>query len=165
MENQEKTENKDKHTEIKSKKGELITVRGKDGRFKKGNMSGAGGRPCKQTLMLKQFMKLDDFIEINAKAIEMAKAGDQKMIELFLKSLIPNRVDATIYCDGWDRGTTQERLQAIIDHVNAGILTPIEGERLSNIVDKYTRSVEVIELANKIDSLIEEKERRESENV
>jgi len=144
----------------------IIDNRDSKGRFAKGNNCAVRTVEArKQTLILKQFMTMDDFLEINAKAIEMAKAGDQKMMKLFLEPLIPNRVDATIYCDGWDKGTTQERLQAIIDHVNAGVITPLEGERLSNIVDKYTRSVEMVELSNKIDSLIEEKERRESENV
>jgi len=110
-------------------------------------------------------MTTDEFLSLNRKAYELALAGDTKMLELYIKPLLPNRSDAVIYCDGWDKGTTQERLQAIIDHVNAGVLTPAEGERLSNIVDKYTRSVEMIELSNKIDALIEEKEKREQENV
>jgi hypothetical protein len=149
-----------------SSKNEVTIIDNRDekGRFKQGNNWGVTKtKNTKQTLIMKQFMNTDEFIVINKKAIELAMGGDTKMIELFMKPLIPKRSSAIVYCAGVNEGTAKERLQAILNHVNNGFLTPDEGERLSNIVDKYTRNVEIVELSNKIDLLMSEKEKREQE--
>lgn len=94
--------------------------------------------------------------EVLATVIERAKGGDMAACRMLLDKVLPNIKDRPIVLemplvnDLKDVGKAQA---AILQEVVYGNITPNEGERVSAIIEARRRSIETIELEERISKL------------
>ena len=131
-------------------------VRGRP--FQPGNQYGRGrpkGSRNKSTLAAQQI--LEQYSEpIMRKCIAQALNGDVRALKLCIERVTPVRRNGLVKLDlpaietAKDLGAvTQKTLAA----VKSGKITPIEGESVVNIVERYRRVIETVELSDRLDQL------------
>ena len=131
-------------------------VRGRP--FQPGNQYGRGrpkGSRNKSTLAAQKL--LEQYSEpIMRKCIAQALNGDVRALKLCMERVTPVRRNSLVKVNlpaiesAKDLGPATQKILA---EVKNGKLTPIDGESLVNIVEKYRRGLETVELSDRLDQL------------
>jgi hypothetical protein len=135
----------------------------KFGRGKSGNPKGrAKGSRNRATLLADQLFEDKLFSDDNKaaalidKAIQMAESGDTACMRLVFERIAPARKDRPVYFalpamkEGKDAVTASA---AIVSAVAVGELTPSEAAELSKVVDSYARTLQTVELEDRLTKL------------
>jgi Family of unknown function (DUF5681) len=135
------------------------TGRKQDGRFRKGKSGNPVGRPVgsrnKTTLAMQEL--LDGEAEtIVGKAIEKAKEGDSIALRLCLERIVAPRKDRPIAFTLPLIESAADALRAtgaLVGAVASGDVTPSEAADLAKLVDGYVKSLEAMELSERVSKL------------
>lgn len=95
-------------------------------------------------------------VEIIAKLVELAKAGDPRSLDLVLRYIAPQaKQDAErIAVPGLKEApTVKAKSEAIINAVANGLISVEAGERVARLLELHTKAVTVGELADEIAAL------------
>jgi hypothetical protein len=92
--------------------------------------------------------------ELVRKGIELPKAGNVPMLKLFLGPMLPRerpiRIDLPKMQFADD---AVEALRAIVRAVSEGLISPGEGDSVANLVNCYSRAIEIADLVKRMDAL------------
>ncbi|MSO66295.1 MAG: hypothetical protein EXQ82_00465 [Pseudolabrys sp.] len=127
--------------------------------YESGQSNNPNGRPkgARNKATLAAEALLDGEAEaITRKAIELAKGGDMTAIRLCLERIIParrDRVAAFALPKVQSVADAVTAVTAIIEAVADGDLTPAEAAELSKVVDGFTRTVELVEIDERLSKL------------
>ena len=98
---------------------------------------------------------------LTRKAIELAKDGDTIALRLCIERILPARKDRPVSFD-MPRvekvGDALTAVTAIVRAVADGDLTPAEGAELSKVIDGFTRTVELVEIDERLAKLEDSKQ-------
>jgi len=140
-------------------------VRGRP--FQPGNQYGRGrpkGSRNKSTPAAQQL--LEQYSEpIMRKCIAQALGGDVRALKLCLERVTPVRRNSLVKVNlpaiesAKDLGAVNQKILAAVKN---GKITPFEGESFVNIVEKYRRGFETIELRDRLDQLERIERKRDS---
>ncbi|MCE3232433.1 MAG: hypothetical protein K0R98_690 [Rickettsiaceae bacterium] len=127
--------------------------------FKQGQSGNPNGKPKgarnKTTLAIQEL--LDGESEtITRKAIELAKAGDMTAIRLVMERILPARKDSPITFEMPVINKLNDivaAVGAVIKAVSDGEITPSEGQSITAMVENLRRSIETLELEQKLEHL------------
>lgn len=121
-----------------------------------GNPSGKKpGTRNKTTLALEALLE-GEAEAITRKAIEEAKKGDMTAIKLVLERLLPPRKDRPVTFTLpplKNAGDLPKAIQAIIDAVAVGDLTPLEAQSVSQLFELQRKAIETSEIERKLEGL------------
>lgn len=127
--------------------------------WKKGQSGNPSGKPQgtrnKATMMVLNLME-DGAEEITKAVIDAAKGGDLMAARLVIERLAPPLRERPINIDLPDTHTADgcsEAQNAILQAVGMGELLPGEGATLAGIVENRRRSIETLELEQRITAL------------
>ena len=127
--------------------------------FQPGQSGNPAGKPKgtrnKTTVALEALLD-GEAEEITRKIIEMAKAGDSTALRLCIERVMPPRKDRPVSFDMPALETAADAVkasQSIVVAVADGDLTPGEAHELSKVVESFARTVEVADLAVRIERL------------
>jgi hypothetical protein len=131
-------------------------VRGRP--FQPGNQYGRGrpkGSRNKSTLAAQQL--LEQYSEpIMRKCIAQALGGDVRALKMCMERVTPIRRNSLVKVNlpsiesAKDLGAVNQKILAAVKN---GKMAPLEGESLVNILDKYHRVLETVELSDRLDQL------------
>ena len=134
----------------------MSNVRGRP--FQPGNQYGRGrpkGSRNKSTLAAQQL--LEQYSEpIMRKCIAQALNGDVRALKLCMERVTPIRRNSLVKVNlpaiesAKDLGAITQKILAAVKN---GKIAPIEGESFVNIVEKYRRGLETVELSDRLDHL------------
>ena len=131
------------------------TGRGTDGKFSPGNPGKPRGARHKATLAALEL--LDGEAEaLSRKAVELALGGDTTALRLCLERIAPPRKDAPVSFDlpvMKNAADALAALNAIVQAVAAGELTPAEASGLAGLVESFRKTAEVEDLEKRIAKL------------
>lgn len=129
--------------------------------WKKGQSGNPAGKPQgmrnKATMMVLSLME-EGAEEITKAVIDAAKGGDLMAARLVIERLAPPLRERPINIDLPDTSTAEGCVQAqgsILQAVGMGELLPGEGATLAGIVENRRRSIETLELEQRIIALEE----------
>jgi hypothetical protein len=129
--------------------------RNRDGTFTKGH----GGRPRgarNKTTQAVAALLEGEADKLTRKAIEMALDGDTVALRLCLERIHPPRKDAPVSFDlppmNGAEGAAQA-LGSLLTGVANGDLTPSEAGAIANLVEGYRKTLETMELEERISAL------------
>ncbi len=131
-------------------------VRGRP--FEPGNQFGRGrpkGSRNKSTLISQKL--LEKYSEpLMRKCIAQALGGDIRALKLCLERVSPIRDNGLVKFNLPPIESAKDlapRFQSVLAAIKDGKITPIEGESVTNILDKFRRSFETTELSDRLDQL------------
>jgi hypothetical protein len=93
---------------------------------------------------------------LTRKAIDLAKGGDITALRPCIDRLVPPRKDRplSLHLPNIDSARDVPRaISALLAAVAAGELTPSDASEVTKLLDAYARSVEIKELAARVDNL------------
>jgi hypothetical protein len=126
-------------------------VRGRP--FPKRNVGRRPGSKNQSTLIL-EALSDGDKEELVRKGIELAKAGDVSMLKFFLSRILPRERPVRIDLPRMEfADDAVETLGSIVRAVSEGSITPGEGADVANLVNSYSRAIEIADLVKRIDAL------------
>ena len=127
--------------------------------FEKGQSGNPNGRPKgarhKSTMAIQALID-GEAENITRKAIEAALAGDMVAIRLVMERVLPARKDSPVTISLptiKDANSAIELMQALMDGVSHGEITPLEANSLAGIVEQWRKTYETIELKTKLEEL------------
>jgi Family of unknown function (DUF5681) len=136
------------------------------GGFRKGKSGNPRGRQMgsrnKATVLVDQLFDEKLFGPDNKaaalidKAIEMAAVGDTACMRLVFERIAPARKDRPVYFALPDMKEAKDAVAAsaaIVSAVAVGELTPSEAAELSKVVDSYARTLQTVELEDRLTKL------------
>ncbi len=136
------------------------------GKFQPGQSGNPAGKPKgarhKVTLAVQALLE-GEAETISRKAVELAKEGDMTAIKLVLERVLPPRKDAPVLVNLPKVSTPEEismAMDALIQAVAAGELTPQEGQAVASLLEGQRRVLETTLLARKLEALQAAIERR-----
>jgi hypothetical protein len=94
--------------------------------------------------------------KLTRKAIDMAIAGDTTCIRLCLERVLPPRKDRPLSVDLPPVQSLQdvaEAMSSVVEHVGSGAITPIEGQALAGLLQGFSQSLEMSDLAKRLDQI------------
>lgn len=130
----------------------------RDGRFAPGNPGGPGrkeGSRNKATLILDALAD-DDAKEILRKAIEKAKGGDVRAIEMILARVWPPRKSRPVNFELPSMANASDimaGLQAVLDATAKGELTPDEASVIGGLIETKRKAIETVEIEQRLAKL------------
>ena len=131
----------------------------KNGQFAKGSSGNPSGRPLgnrnQSTLLLESLLAGEGY-ELFRKAIELAKAGDVRALQLCMDRMLPPRKDRPVTFDlppiqNLDDVATGK--MSILAAISEGNITPQEGEVISRILDGYAGVMVNQDLQRRVEKL------------
>ena len=131
----------------------------KNGQFAKGTSGNPSGRPPgsrnESTLVLENLFEGDAY-ELGRKAIELAKGGNIRALQICLDRLAPPRKDRPVMFDlppiqNLDDVATGK--MSILAAISEGNITPQEGEVISRILDGYAGVMVNQDLQRRVEKL------------
>jgi hypothetical protein len=126
------------------------TIRGRP--FAKGNGGRPPGSKNQNTLILKALLD-GEKEELVRKGLELAKAGDVAMLKFFLSRMLPRERPIRIDLPQMEfADDAVEMLDLIVRAVSQGSITPGEGADLANLVNSYSRAIDIADLVKRIDA-------------
>lgn len=131
------------------------------GKFQKGQSGNPAGKPKgarHKTTLAVQALLDGEAENITRKAIEAAMAGDITAIRLVLERILPARKDSPITLELpaiSNSSNVVELMQAVLDAVSNGEITPLEANALAGVVEQWRKTYESKELADRL-ALLEE---------
>ncbi len=127
--------------------------------FKPGQSGNPKGRPKgarnKTTIALEALLD-GEAEEITRKAIEKAKEGDMAAIRLCVERLIPPRKDSPVSFELPEMTNcidASEAMAGILSAVAKGDITPTEATAISGLVENYRKTLETVELEERLREL------------
>lgn len=136
--------------------------------FQPGQSGNPKGRPPGSkhaTLIALDAIGSDGAQEILKKAVEMAKGGDARSMEIILQRVWPARKGRPIALDlpaVTTAQNVQDALAAVIKAMGEGEITPDEAAAVSAIIETQRRTIETLTLEQRIEAL-ESKTRKNAE--
>jgi hypothetical protein len=94
--------------------------------------------------------------EILQKAVELAKAGDARSMEIILQRIWPVRKGRPVALDlpaVTTAQNVQDALAAVIEAMGEGEITPDEAAAVSSIIETQRRTIETLTLEQRIEAL------------
>jgi hypothetical protein len=129
----------------------MPAVRGRP--FPKGNGGRRLGSKNRSSLILASLSDCDKE-ELVRKGLELAKAGDVAMLKFFLSRILPRERPIRIDLPQMEfADDAVEALGAIARSVAEGSITPGEGADLANLVNCYSRALDIADLVKRMDAL------------
>lgn len=134
-------------------------VRGAQGRFIPGASGNPAGRPKgsrNHSTLAAQSLLEGEAEMLTRTVIDKALEGDGVALRLCLERLIPPKRDHPILVSIPEVTHPKHALGAIgqvIEAVKNGNLTPLEGQQMSELLEKWLKMVEVSEFAQRLDTL------------
>jgi hypothetical protein len=126
-------------------------VRGRP--FAKGNGGRRPGSKNQSTLIL-EALSDGDKEELVRKGLEIAKAGDVSMLKFFLSRMLPRERPIRIDLPQMEfADDAVEALGSIVRAVSEGLISPIEGADLANLVNSYARAIDMADVTRRLDAL------------
>jgi hypothetical protein len=126
-------------------------VRGRP--FVKGNGGRRPGSKNQSTLILAALSD-GDKEELVRKGLEIAKAGDVSMLKFFLSRMLPRERPIRIDLPQMEfADDAVEALGSIVRAVSEGLISPIEGADLANLVNSYARAIDMADVTRRLDAL------------
>jgi Family of unknown function (DUF5681) len=135
------------------------TGRKQKNRFQEGQSGNPNGRPkgsLNATTLAAQALLEGEAEALTRKAIDLAKGGDITALRLCIDRLVPPRKDRplSLHLPNIDSARDVPRaISALLAAVAAGELTPSDASEVTKLLDAYARSVEIKELAARVDNL------------
>ena len=126
--------------------------------FQPGNKFGRGrpkGSRNKQTLALQKLID-ENGPKLLLKGMSVAAKGETSLLRLFVKHELDRTKDHLPPIGALPMGTIQELAQSqqmIINDVASGVLTPLQGARVLEMVEHRRKGIETQDLAERIDAL------------
>jgi hypothetical protein len=88
------------------------------------------------------------------KGLELAKAGDVSMLKFFLGRILPRERPIRIELPQMEfADDAVEALGAIVRVVSEGSISPSEGADLANLVNSYSRAIDMADVVKRLDAL------------
>jgi hypothetical protein len=126
-------------------------VRGRP--FAKGNGGRRPGSKNQSTLIL-EALSDGDKEELLRKGLEIAKAGDVSMLKFFLSRMLPRERPIRIDLPKMEfADDAVEALGLIARAVSEGSISPGEGADVANLVNSYSRAIDIADLVKRMDAL------------
>jgi hypothetical protein len=126
-------------------------VRGRP--FPNGNAGRPFGSKNRSSLILAALSEGDKEVLMH-KALALAKAGDVTMLKFFLSRILPRerliRIDLPQMEFADD---AVEALGSIMRAVSEGSITPGEGADLANLLNSYSRAIDMADIVKRLDAL------------
>ena len=126
-------------------------VRGRP--FPRGNGGRRPGSKNQSTLIL-EALSDSEKEQLVRNGLEIAKAGDVSMLKFFLSRILPRerpiRIDLPQMQFADD---AVETLGLIVGAVSDGSISPGEGADVANLVNSYSRAIDIADLVKRIDAL------------
>jgi hypothetical protein len=129
------------------------------GRWRKGASGNSAGKPRgarhKATLAAETLLE-GEAEALSRKAVELALRGDVSALRLCLDRIVPPRRDRPVCFElpkMIESKDAVSALAAIVGAVAAGELTPGEAAELSKVVDGYARTLQTVELEERLSKL------------
>jgi len=141
----------------------VLTVNNKENTmFAKGRSGNPNGRPLgainKKTQALRLLIEGESRCLVR-KVIEKAKEGDIQALKLCLERILPPVKDVPINIRlpeiGKDASSVLNLSREVIKAVTNGEITPIEGEMLIGIIEKYGKAIDLKDLEVRLVALEE----------
>ena len=128
-------------------------------KFAPGQSGNPSGRPKgarNKTTMAIEALLEGEAEELTRKAIEMAKAGDGRVMRMCLDRLAPPRKDATVCFDLPSIKTVADAVEAssaLLSAVAGGDVTPDEAARIMTLLTSHKVLVETGEFERRLEAL------------
>jgi Family of unknown function (DUF5681) len=131
----------------------------KNGQFAKGTSGNPSGRPQgsrNQSTLLLESLLAGEAYELLRKAIELAKGGDVRALQLCMDRMLPPRKDRPVIFDLPPIQSVDDvsvAMMSILAAVSKGNITPQEGEDVSRILDRYAAVMVSQDLQQRVERL------------
>jgi hypothetical protein len=129
------------------------------GRWQRGVSGNRAGKPPgarhKATLAAEALLE-GEAEALSRKAIQLALAGDVSALRICLDRIVPARKDRPVWFDLPKMNEARDAVNAsaaIAAAVAGGDLTPSEAAELSKVIDGYARSLQTVELEERLSKL------------
>ena len=130
-----------------------------NGQFAKGTSGNPSGRPQgsrnQSTLLLESLFDGEGY-ELGRKAIELAKGGDVRALQLCMDRMLPPRKDRPVIFDLppiQSLDDVSAGKMSILAAISEGNITPQEGEVISRILDSYAAVMVNQDLQQRVEKL------------
>ena len=126
--------------------------------FPAGNPGRQKGTRNKATLAAEALLD-GEVTALTRKAVDMALAGDTTALRLCLERIAPPRKDRPVPFTLPKMESADDAVRAgaaLLQAVAQGELTPMEANELGRLVESYVKSLEVSDLAKRLDRLEQE---------
>jgi hypothetical protein len=131
-------------------RAEIPRARGRP--FTKGNPGRRRGSKNRNTLIAQTF--LDGGLELLQIAYSRAKAGNGPMLKFFLERIVPKDRLVHVELPAMENASDASRvLEAIIEAVATGEVSPSEAAALGSLVESRARVMESFEIGARVDDL------------
>jgi Family of unknown function (DUF5681) len=131
----------------------------KNGQFAKGTSGNPAGRPPgsrnQSTLLLESLLEGEAY-ELGRKAIELAKGGDVRALQLCMDRMLPPRKDRPVIFDLRPIQNLDDisvAMMGILAAISEGNITPLEGEAISRILTSYSEVMVNQDLQQRVEKL------------
>ena len=130
--------------------------------FQKGQSGNKDGRPRgtvnRRTKLLRLLFE-GEAEALGRRAIDMALAGDVPCLKLCLERILPALKDSPVCVQlpeiGDDATSVLAFSRAVIDNVTQGKITPLEGDLIMGMLEKYGRAINLHDLEGRISAMEE----------
>ena len=132
------------------------------GQFVPGTSGNPAGRPVgarNRSTLVAQALLEGEAEQLTRTVIDKALEGDGVALRLCLERLIAPKRDQALTVPIADLTKAENALTAmgeVIDAVKIGNLTPLEGQQMFELLDKWLKTVEVVEFAQRLATLEEQ---------
>jgi hypothetical protein len=120
--------------------------------FRPGNRGRPKGSRHKATVLCEKLMR-DDATEIVRAVIAAARSGDMVACKIILDRIAPIRKGRPIRFalpDARNAEDVAAALEAVVDAMSNGELTPDEAQMVANVLEVRRRAIETVELENRL---------------
>ena len=135
-----------------------------DGRFSKGNPGGPGRPRLREQAAALDLRAAEAGPELIDIALEQAKSGNLKAVEMLLERIWPVRRGRPVEIEAPPIRSTADLLPvgaALSDAVLSGDVTPEEGTAAARVVEAHRKMIRTIELEQRITAIEEQEEMRD----
>ena len=139
-----------------------------DGRFGKGNPGGPGRPPLRERAAALDALAADAGAELIEVALNAAKTGNLRAVEMLLDRIWPVRRGRPVEVDAPPIRTIPDLVPAgaaVTGAVLSGELTPEEGSAAARVLVAHQKMIETVDLEQRLDKLQKEVEARRAPNA